>query len=72
MAYIRPLHTDADFQEALDERIPVRVFRDDHMVESGSCIVRFDERTVVLQSGVADLAYHARAQCEFFELRKKS
>ncbi|ASS68032.1 MULTISPECIES: hypothetical protein [Paenibacillus] len=70
MAHIRPLHTDADFQEALDKSIRVRVFRDDQMIESGSCIVRFDERTVVIQSGVADLAYHSRSGCEFFELRK--
>ncbi len=70
MATTRPLLTDADFQEALDRGFPVRVFRNDHMVESSSCLVRFDERTVVLQSGVADLAYHSRSDSEFFELRK--
>ncbi|MCM3749583.1 hypothetical protein M3223_19715 [Paenibacillus pasadenensis] len=72
MAYIRPLHTDADFQEALDDRIPVRVFRNDHMIENGSPIVRFDEQTVVLQSDVADFTYHSRSECEFFELRKRN
>ncbi|SDS62198.1 hypothetical protein SAMN05444162_1877 [Paenibacillaceae bacterium GAS479] len=71
MAYTRPLHTDTDFQEALDDRIPVRVFRNDHMIESGGLVVRFDEKTIVLQSDVADFAYHSRAECEFFELRKR-
>lgn len=71
MAHIRRLITDADFQEALELRITVRVFRDDHMIESGSQLIRYDEKTVVLQAGVSELSYHPRGECEFFELRKK-
>ena len=71
MALNRRLHSDADFQEALDRRLSVRVFQDDHIVDSGSVIVRFDERTVVTQSGVSDLAYHSRAECEFFEIKRR-
>ncbi|MBN2981895.1 MULTISPECIES: hypothetical protein [Cohnella] len=67
----RKLLTDPDFSEAQERRAAVRVFKDDHIVDSGGVIVRFDERTVVVQSGVGDLAYHSRAGCEFFELRKR-
>jgi len=65
------LTTDQDFQETLDRRASVRVFKDDHIVDAGGVIVRFDDRTVVVQSGVGDLAYHDRAACEFFELRNR-
>ncbi|XID92411.1 hypothetical protein ACF3MZ_28770 [Paenibacillaceae bacterium WGS1546] len=71
MALSIRLVTDPDFREALERRAPLRVFKDDHLVDSGGVLVRFDDRTVVVQSGVGDLAYHDRLACEFFELRKR-
>jgi len=70
LAINRRLITDADFEEAKAKQVRLRVFRDDHIVEAGSVIVRFDDATVVLQSGVGDLAYHPRSACEFFELKR--
>lgn len=70
MAINRKLSTDRDFEEAAAHRTRLRVFKDDHLVESGSTIVRFDETTVVLQSDVSDLTYYSRGECEFFELRR--
>ncbi|MFB5763708.1 hypothetical protein [Paenibacillus medicaginis] len=66
----RKLWTDGDFQEAIDRHLPVRIFENDQLVGSGGCIIRFDDTTVVIQSGVDDLAYHDRDRCEFFELRR--
>ena len=71
MSLNRRLLTDADFQEALDKGTRVRVFRDNQIVDASSIVVRFDERTVVTQSSVSDLMYHRRADCEFFDLRKR-
>ncbi len=65
------LITDEDFQEALDKHALIRVFKDDHIIDSGGIIVRFDDRTVVIQTGVGDLAYHDRTVCEIFELRNR-
>jgi len=65
------LITDQDFQEALERQTPLRVFKDDHIIDAGGIIVRYDSETVVVQSGVGDLAYHTRSACEFFELRKR-
>ncbi len=65
------LITDEDFQEALDKQALIRVFKDDHIIDSGGIIVRFDDRTVVIQTGVGDLAYHERTVCEIFELRNR-
>jgi len=65
------LVTDQDFQDALDRQARIRVFKDDHIIDAGGLIVRFDSRTVVVQSGVGDLAYHDRSSCEFFELRNR-
>ncbi|MDF2926502.1 MAG: hypothetical protein K0R57_5416 [Paenibacillaceae bacterium] len=67
MARNRRLTTDKDFQEALDREIPVRVFQNDHMVDSGGLIIRFDEQIIVVQSSVSQIAYHERRLCEFFE-----
>ncbi|MDB4867318.1 MAG: hypothetical protein JWR03_1651 [Cohnella sp.] len=67
----RRLLTDADFQEAMDRQTGIRVFEHDHIVHSGGAIVRFDERSVVIQAGVSDISYYARTGCEFFELRKR-
>ncbi|OXS60457.1 hypothetical protein B1A99_08525 [Cohnella sp. CIP 111063] len=65
------LITDQDYQEALERQARIRVFKDDHIIDSGGVIVRFDSRTVVIQTGVGDLAYHDRAACEIFELRTR-
>ncbi|RKP50042.1 hypothetical protein D7Z26_19705 [Cohnella endophytica] len=65
------LLTDPDFEEAMQRHAPLRVFKNDHMIGNGGIIVRYDAETVVVQSGVGDLAYHSRRDCEFFELRKR-
>ncbi|QHW31715.1 hypothetical protein GZH47_13275 [Paenibacillus rhizovicinus] len=71
MALYRRLVTDADFEEAMERQFKLRVFKDDHIVDSGGIIIRFDENTVVSQSSVSDVAYHDRSACEFFEIRKR-
>lgn len=65
----RPLVTDNDLQEAIDRKLPVRVFKDDHMVNSGATLVRFTDTDVVIQSRVSDLTYYSRRECEFFEIK---
>jgi len=65
----RRLVADYDLQDAMDRGVSVRVFEQDHIVHAGGTIVRFDDRTVVLQASVSDLSYHARSDCEFFELK---
>ncbi|WP_166238966.1 hypothetical protein [Paenibacillus turpanensis] len=71
MAQNRKLTTDQDFSEAMEKERGIRVFKDDLIVDSGGTIIRFDEETVVIQSGVSDVTYHSRTSCEFFEMRKK-
>jgi hypothetical protein len=71
MATAIRLLTDADFEEAMGRQARLRVFKNAHMIDTGGFILRFDDRTVVIQSGVGDLAYHDRGECEFFELRKR-
>ncbi|QHT59071.1 hypothetical protein GXP70_03250 [Paenibacillus lycopersici] len=71
MAIYRRLVTDADFEEAMERQFRLRVFKDDHIVDSGGVIIRFDASIVVSQSGVSDVAYHDRAACEFFEIRRR-
>ncbi|MEK4433777.1 hypothetical protein [Paenibacillus sp. FSL K6-2862] len=66
----RRLETEADFQEAMDMKYKVRVFQDNHQIDSGGVIIRFDSKTIVVQSSVSELAYHSRTDCEFFEIRK--
>ncbi|PZT52557.1 hypothetical protein [Paenibacillus silvae] len=66
----RRLETDADFQEAMTLKHKIRVFKDNHQIDSGGIIIRFDKDTVVVQSSVSELAYHSRAECELFEIRK--
>ncbi|MGZ7442891.1 hypothetical protein [Paenibacillus oralis] len=70
MPITRELFTDADFQEALDRKQRVRVFRDDHLIENNTQIIRFTEETIITQSGVSDITYHPRRECQFFEIRK--
>ncbi|MFF2907471.1 hypothetical protein [Paenibacillus sp. NPDC057934] len=65
----RPLFTDIDLQEAVDRQYPVRVFQDDHLVNSGGFIVRFTDSDVIIQSRVSDLTYYSRSNCQFFEVR---
>ncbi|MBM7568394.1 hypothetical protein [Paenibacillus sacheonensis] len=71
MALYRRLVTNEDFEEAMERQFRLRVFKDDHIVDSGGVIIRFDDTTVVSQSSVSDVAYHDRAACEFFEIRKR-
>nr|WP_253944670.1 hypothetical protein [Paenibacillus sp. NEAU-GSW1] len=62
--------TDRDFEEAVQLETRVRVFQDDYIVTSSGVIIRFDERTIVVQSSVSEIDYHDRNSCEFFEMRK--
>jgi ribosome maturation factor RimP len=71
MAMNRRLEMDKDFKEAMERGVKVRVFKNDHMIESGGVIIRFDENSIVLQSSVSDLGYHPRNECEFFEMKKR-
>jgi hypothetical protein len=71
MAINRRLQTDQDFQEAMDRQSQIRVFHNDHIVDSGGVITRFDDLIIAVQSSVSDLTYHQRQQCEFFETRKR-
>lgn len=71
MAQTRRLITDQDFHEAQDKQIKIRIFKDDLIVETGVNVVRFNDKTVVVQSGVSDLNYHERALCEFFEMKNQ-
>lgn len=71
MAAARKLITDADFAEAEEKQLLVRVFRDDHLVEGGGVLVRFTSELAVIQAGVGDVAYYPRSECEFFALRKR-
>ncbi|RED64601.1 hypothetical protein [Cohnella lupini] len=65
------LTSDQDFEEAMQRQARIRVFKNDHMIDNNGIIVRFDHQTVVIQSGIGDMAYQSRAECEFFELRKR-
>ncbi|CAG7625316.1 hypothetical protein ACFQI7_03360 [Paenibacillus allorhizosphaerae] len=71
MAHIRKLVSDQDFQEAMERQAPIRVFQNDHVVDAGGIVIRFDEKFVVIQSGVSEIAYHSRTSCEFFSMRKR-
>ncbi|ANY75811.1 hypothetical protein BBD41_26330 [Paenibacillus ihbetae] len=69
MPIVRPLLTDADFKEVLEKSIPIRIFKDNHLIESGGIVIRFTEDTIITQSGVSSLGYHGRDNCEFFEVK---
>ncbi|GIQ68880.1 hypothetical protein DUZ99_19275 [Xylanibacillus composti] len=69
MARTRKLLTDDDFQEAMNKQFAVRVFEHDHLISAGGRIIRFDDNQVVIQQSISDIAYHARASCDFFETR---
>jgi len=68
MARNRRLITDRDLQEAMEKETPIRVFRDDAIVDSGGIVTRFDDAIVVVQAGVGDVAYHRRDVSEFYEM----
>ncbi|RCX15358.1 hypothetical protein DFP94_11542 [Fontibacillus phaseoli] len=70
MPTIRRLLTEQDFQEALDRQLRIRVFRNDHMVDNNTLIIRFTDETVITQTGVSELTYHSRRDSQFFELKK--
>lgn len=70
MPIVRPLNTDQDFQEAVDHKYKIRIFKHNHLIDSGTIVIRFTDDTIVTQSGVSSLDYHKREQCEFFEVRK--
>lgn len=70
MATIRELLTEADFQEAEDRKLPIRVFRDDHLIDALTYIVRFTDTMIITQSDVSDMTYHSRRECQFYELKK--
>ncbi|NEW09274.1 hypothetical protein GK047_25255 [Paenibacillus sp. SYP-B3998] len=71
MARNQRLLTDVDFQEAVDSQASVRVFKDDHIVDSNAVILRFSATMVVVQTHVSDLTYYDRNECEFFEMKKR-
>ncbi|WP_068774817.1 hypothetical protein [Paenibacillus sp. FJAT-26967] len=71
MAHNMRLLTDDDFQDAMDRRYLVRVFKNDHIVDSDAVISRFDDTLIVVQTRVSELTYHDRKSCEFFTMKKR-
>lgn len=71
LARNRKLLTDADLNEALERQTRIRVFEHDLIVAAGGTIVRFDDKTVVIQKDVSDVSYHDRNLSEFFEMPGK-
>ncbi|CAM4484984.1 hypothetical protein FHS16_004940 [Paenibacillus endophyticus] len=71
MAINRRLSTDLDFEEVLEQQQRIRVFQNNQLIDASSLVVRFDDSIIVTQSGVSDIAYHNRKDCEFFVLRKR-
>lgn len=71
LAHNRKLENDADFQEAMDRQVPIRVFQNDQMIDSGGIVIRFTEQFIIVQTGVSGLTYHPRELCEFFGMKKQ-
>jgi hypothetical protein len=71
MAQNRRLETDQEFQEVLESQAQIRVFKDDQIIDSGVVVTRYNEETIVVNSGISGLNYHKRKLCEFFETRKR-
>ena len=71
MSQVRRLDSETDFAEALENGKSIRVFKDDQMIEARAVIVRYDDRFIVTQSSVSDIAYHEREACEFYEIRNR-
>jgi hypothetical protein len=71
MARNRRLETDQDMKEAMESEASIRVFQDDHVIDSGGIIIRFNDDIVVVQTEVSQITHHDRALCEFFEMKKR-
>ena len=71
MALSIRLETDRDFEEAAQQHASIRVFQNDHLIDSGGTIIRFDDNIVVVQSSVREISYHSRRDCEFFMVRQR-
>lgn len=71
MAINRRLNSDRDFEEVIAQQLRIRVFENNQLIDSSSLVVRYDDNIIVTQSGVSDIAYHNRKECEFFVLRKR-
>ncbi len=71
MALSIRLETDREFEEAARQHGSIRVFQNDHLIDSGGTIIRFDDNTVVVQSSVSEISYHSRRDCEFFMVRQR-
>ncbi|CAH1217275.1 hypothetical protein PAECIP111893_04247 [Paenibacillus plantiphilus] len=71
MAHVRRLISDQDFNEAMERGTRLRVFKDDHIIDTGGIIIRFDDDMVAIQSSVSDISYHSRAACEFFSMKDR-
>lgn len=67
MPIVRPLLTDQDFQEVMEQQIRIRIFKDNHLIDSGSLVIRFTDDTVITQSSVSSIGYHKRDECEFLK-----
>jgi len=70
MSINRKMIRDEDFEEALQREAPIRVFQDNHIIDSNAIVIRYDDHLVVTQSGVSEVSYHNRQDCEFFLLKK--
>ncbi|MNY82117.1 hypothetical protein D3C86_2240440 [compost metagenome] len=55
----------------MERQARIRVFKDDHIIDSGGIIIRFDDGMVVIQSSVSDITYHPRTACEFFSMKDR-
>ncbi len=71
MALSIRLETDRDFEEAARQHASIRVFQNDHLIDSGGTVIRFDDNIVVVQSSVSEISYHSRRDCEFFMVRQR-
>jgi hypothetical protein len=71
MAINRRIVSDRDFNEMVDKQLRVRVFQNNQIIDGNAAVVRFDDSMVVTQSGVGDISYHNRQECEFFELKRR-
>ncbi|GAB6989217.1 hypothetical protein [Paenibacillus pini] len=70
MATTHELLTEADFQEAEDKKLHIRVFSDERLIDSNTIIIRFNDNTIITQSSVSDVSYHSRKECQFYVIRK--
>ena len=70
MPITRELLTDADFDEALEHKIKIRVFKSDHLIDSSTVVIRYTGETIITQSSLSDVTYHSRMECQFYEIRK--